>query len=64
MFHFLHCPLSGPVLIYISLLIIFGIIEYVTNLDLEMQNVIFRCASGSLISGTQDAMTMFILMLF
>ncbi len=31
MFHFLHCPLSGPVLIYISLLIIYCIIEYVTN---------------------------------
>ncbi len=29
--HILHCPLSGPVLIYISLLIIFCIIEYVTN---------------------------------
>ncbi len=28
---FLHCPLSGPVLIYISLLIICCIIEYVTN---------------------------------
>ncbi len=27
----LHCPLSGPDLIYISLLIIFCIIEYVTN---------------------------------
>ncbi len=33
MFHFyvLHCPLSVPVLIYISLLIISCIIEYVTN---------------------------------
>ncbi len=28
---FLHCPLSGAVLIYISLLIISCIIEYVTN---------------------------------
>ncbi len=28
---FLHCPFSGPVLIYISLLIISCIIEYVTN---------------------------------
>ncbi len=28
---FLHCPLSGPVLIYITLLIISCIIEYVTN---------------------------------
>ncbi len=27
----LHCPLSGPDLIYISLRIIFCIIEYVTN---------------------------------
>ncbi len=38
--HFLHCPLSGPDLIYISLLIIFCIIEYVTNkrtLDLEIE---------------------------
>ncbi len=31
MLHILHCPLSGPDLIYISLLIIFCIIEYVTN---------------------------------
>ncbi len=30
-FIFLHCPLSGPILIYISLLIISCIIEYVTN---------------------------------
>ncbi len=30
-FIFLHCPLSGPVLTYISLLIISCIIEYVTN---------------------------------
>ncbi len=30
-FPFLHCPLSGPVLIYISLLIISCIIEYVMN---------------------------------
>ncbi len=29
--HILHCPLSGPDLTYISLLIIFCIIEYVTN---------------------------------
>ncbi len=29
--HILHCPLSGPDLIYISLLIISCIIEYVTN---------------------------------
>ncbi len=41
MFHFfLHCPLSGLVLIYISLLVISCIIEYVMNkrtlnLDLE-----------------------------
>ncbi len=36
---FLHCPLSGPVLIYISLLIISCIIEYETNkrtLNLEV----------------------------
>ncbi len=30
-FIFLHYPLSGPDLTYISLLIIFCIIEYVTN---------------------------------
>ncbi len=30
-FFFLHCPLSRPVLIYISLLFISCIIEYVTN---------------------------------
>ncbi len=30
-FHYLHCPLSGPDLIYISLLIIPCIIYYVTN---------------------------------
>ncbi len=38
-FMFLHCPVSGPVLIYISLLIISCIIEYVTNkrtLNLEL----------------------------
>ncbi len=29
--HILHCPLSGTDLTYISLLIIFCIIEYVTN---------------------------------
>ncbi len=37
--HILHCPLSGPDLTYISLLIIFCIIEYVTNkktLDLDL----------------------------
>ncbi len=47
-FIFLHCPLSGPVLIYISLLIISCIIEYVTNkitLNLEPYNkqVFFNC---------------------
>ncbi len=31
MLHILHCPLSGPDLINISLLIIFCITEYVTN---------------------------------
>ncbi len=39
--HILHCPLSGPDLIYISLTIIFCIIEYVTNkktLNLELKN--------------------------
>ncbi len=38
--HILHCPLSGPDLIYISLLIIFCIIENVTNkrtLNLEKE---------------------------
>ncbi len=41
-FIFLHCPLSGSVLIYISLLIIFCIIEYVTNkrtLNLERRSL-------------------------
>ncbi len=40
----LHCPLSGPVLIYISLRIIFCIIEYVTNkrtLDLGIVKTLF-----------------------
>ncbi len=31
LFYFLHCPLSGPVLTYISLLIIPCMIVYVTN---------------------------------
>ncbi len=34
-YNILHCPLSGPDLIYISLLIIFCIIEYVTNKTLK-----------------------------
>ncbi len=34
--HILHCPLSGPDLTYISLLIIFCIIEYVTNKTLNL----------------------------
>ncbi len=41
---FLHCPLSGPVLLYISLLIISCIIEYVTNkrtLNLDQSLYIF-----------------------
>ncbi len=38
-FNFLHCPLSGPDLTYISLLIIFCIIEYVTNKTLNWINV-------------------------
>ncbi len=38
-FYFLHCPLRGPVLIYISLLIISCIIEYVTN----KRTLITRC---------------------
>ncbi len=33
--HILHCPLSGPDLIYISPLIIFCRIEYVTNKSLN-----------------------------
>ncbi len=35
--HILHCPLSGPDLIYISLLIISCIIEYVTNKTLKLE---------------------------
>ncbi len=34
-YNILHCPLSGPDLTYISLLIIFCIIEYVTNKTLD-----------------------------
>ncbi len=34
--HILHCPLSGPDLIYISQLIIFCIIEYVMNKTLNL----------------------------
>ncbi len=40
--HILHCPLSGPDPIHISLLIIFCIIDYVTNkqtLNLETQQL-------------------------
>ncbi len=36
--HILHCPLSGPDLTYISLLIIFCIIEYVTNKTLIIED--------------------------
>ncbi len=43
----LHCPLSGPNLIYISLLIIFCIIEYVTNKKtLNLENVNHGCNHG------------------
>ncbi len=46
--HILHCPLSGPDLIYISLLIIFCIIEYVTNKTLNLDtNVIVRLGDTS-----------------
>ncbi len=41
--HILHCPLSEPDLIYISLLIIFCIIEYVTNKTLNLKRWVFRC---------------------
>ncbi len=34
-YNILHCPLSGPDLTYISLLIIYCIIEYVTNKTLN-----------------------------
>ncbi len=34
-YNILQCPLSGPDLTYISLLIIFCIIEYVTNKTLD-----------------------------
>ncbi len=37
--HILHCPLSGPDLTYITLLIIFCIIEYVTNKNLESYGI-------------------------
>ncbi len=50
-YFFLHCPLSGPVLIYISLLIISCIIEYVTNkrtLNLKTPRLINRKSSAKL----------------
>ncbi len=49
-FFFLHCPLSGPVLIYISLLIISCIIEYVMNkrnLNLEQGLTLDGCSLDS-----------------
>ncbi len=39
MLHILHCPLSRPDLTYISLLIIFCIIEYVTNKTLNLESI-------------------------
>ncbi len=36
-----HCPLSGPDLIYISLLIMFCIIEYVMNKTLNLEETFF-----------------------
>ncbi len=44
MLHILHCPLSGPDLIYISLLIIFCIIEYVTNKTLNPSELVLNCS--------------------
>ncbi len=40
--HILHCPLSRPDLIYISLPIIFCIIEYVTNKE-TLNLLVFLC---------------------
>ncbi len=45
MLHILHCPLSGPDLTYISLLIIFCIIEYVTNKTLNPLSVGEGCVA-------------------
>ncbi len=43
MLHILHCPLSGPDLTYISLLIISCIIEYVSNKKtLNLEGMVFR----------------------
>ncbi len=39
MFHILHCPLSGPDLIYISPPDYICIIEYVMNKNLESLNL-------------------------
>ncbi len=53
-FNFLHCPLSGPVLIYCSLLIISSIIEYVTNkrtLNLQRQ----ECGTTEIVSEAPGA---------
>ncbi len=53
-FNFLHCPLSGPVLIYSSLLIISSIIEYVMNkrtLNLQRQ----ECGTTEIVSEAPGA---------
>ncbi len=59
MLHILHCPLSGPDLIYISLLIIFCIIEYVTNKKtLTLERMFLYCKQDNHISnevGGRDA---------
>ncbi len=60
-FYSLHCPLSGPDLIYISLLIIHCIIYYVTNketLNLEpISNVVWMVLNYFIQSYTQTKYT-------
>ncbi len=55
-FILLHCPLSGPDLIYISLLIIPCIIYYVTNketLNLYMQ-INYLPVGGAVVAGESE----------
>ncbi len=58
--HIFHCPLSGPDLTYISLLIIFCIIEYVTNLEpwTLKSNSASKCINEMII--IKDEMTSFL----
>ncbi len=53
---FLHCPLSGPVMIYISLLIISCIIKYVTNKRTLITTVYEMCYINKLALPYLDAL--------